>query len=142
MAKKKSSRPKKLRLVDNSSIGLTNKQLKELSDLYRHCGTQDYPSPDSKGMRRIPLERLLYIYIELLCHDASVENSKLGKHRAVKLRRETVDNMSKLSGRSFSPNDIIKALSSIAPLPEFAAAAIRRDFLRIPGRPHEERAGR
>ena len=134
MAKKKSSRPKKLRLVDNSSIGLTNKQLKELIDLYRHCGTQDYPSPDSKdikGMRRIPLERLLYIYIELLCHEASVENSKLGKHRAVKLRRETADSISKLSGRSFSPNDIIKALSSIAPLPEFAAAAIRRDFLRI-----------
>jgi len=136
MAKRKSTRPKKLRLVDNSPIGLTESQRKELRDLYRPSGMQSLPAIDSdiEATRRIALERLLYLYIECLCHDAALEDlrkSGTRKGGALTTRRKVVENIGRIAGVALSPSDIIKRLSSIAPLPAFAADAIRRDFLRV-----------
>jgi hypothetical protein len=132
MAKRKSTRKRKLQLVDNSPIDLNESQRMELRALYRHCGMRKFPrlgSSDRETMRRLQFERLLFFYIEMLCHDAAADEARR-KRRTVKMRRDVVESMGKLVGRSLSPSDIIKRLSSIAPLPQFAADAIRRDFLR------------
>jgi len=134
MAKKKAVRQKKLRLVDNSPVGLTESQCQAFRVLYRVCAQQKSPpldSQDIKRMIRVHLGRFLYIYVEALCHDAGLEIAKSPARRTVRLRRDAVDAMSKLCGHALSVNDIIRALSRYAPVPEFAASAIRRDFLRI-----------
>jgi hypothetical protein len=133
VAKRKSTRQKKLQLVDNSPIELDEPQRNELRALYRHCGMRKFPpldSCDKETMRRLHFERLLFFYIEMLCHDAAADEARR-KRQTVKMRREAVESMGELVGRPLSPSDIIKRLSSIAPLPQFAADAIRRDFLRV-----------
>ena len=39
--------------------------------------------------------------------------------------------MNKTAGRELSPDDIVKELAKCAPVPAFAAQAIRRDYLRV-----------
>ncbi len=140
MGKKKPSQPKaatprkkKLRLVDNSPVGLTMEQQEELRDLYRPLSHTAGPGPSlsSPDFKRIAFDRLLYIYVETLCHDARTEIQELGRRKATTLRRKVFTDMNKVSGRDLSPEDIIKELAKCAPVPAFAAQAIRRDYLRV-----------
>jgi hypothetical protein len=131
-SKPRATRKAKLRLVDSSPIGLTDAQQKELGELYRPLGREFGSFSDPKEVhRRIGLGRLLYLYIEALCHDARVENANLRTRRITALRRRIVADINKLCGREFSPDDIIKELAKHAPVPKYAASAIRRDYLRI-----------
>jgi hypothetical protein len=140
MGKKKSSQPKaatprkkKLRLVDNSPVGLTLEQQQELRDLYRPLSHTEGPAPKlhSTDYKRIVFERMLYIYVETLCHDARTEIEQLRRRPATTLRRQVFKDMNKTAGRELSPDDIVKELSKCAPVPAFAAQAIRRDYLRV-----------
>lgn len=140
MGKKKSSQPKaatprkkKLRLVDNSPIRLTIEQQQELRDLYRPLSHTAGPVPSliSTDYKRIALDRLLYIYVETLCHDARTEIQQLRRRQTTTLRRQVFKDMNKLAGRELSPDDIVKELAKCAPVPAFAAQAIRRDYLRV-----------
>jgi|SRR6478609_889355 len=140
MGKKKSSQPKaatprkkKLRLVDNSPVGLTLEQQQELRDLYRPLSHTTGPAItlDTPNQKRIALDRLLYIYVETLCHDARTEAAQLRRRQTTTLRRQVFKDMNKLAGRELSPDDIVKELAKCAPVPAFAAQAIRRDYLRV-----------
>jgi len=133
-SKAKSPRKKRLRLVDNSPIGLTDAQLQEFRDLYRPLSQLSGLSlsmNDATAHKRLAFDRYLHIYIEALCADARAENAGQRKGRTTSLRRKIVTEIGKLCGREFSPDDIIKALSKHAPVPRFAANAIRRDYLRV-----------
>ena len=132
-AKPKPPRQKKLRLVDNSPIGLTDAQQQELRDLYRPLSQLTGLGlnwDDRAAQQQLTLDRYLYIYIEALCCDARAENANQRGGRSTSLRRKIVGEIAKLTGRAFSPDDIIKALAKHAPVPKFAANAIRRDYLR------------
>ena len=135
MAKKKTRqpKPKQLRLVNRSPIGLTELQAKEFSETYRPLGrlSDGASITDIEALRRISLDRYLCIYVEALCHDARLENSNTKKGRTTALRKKILSELSKLCGREFTPKDFIKQLSKFSPLPEFAASAIRRDYLTI-----------
>jgi hypothetical protein len=136
MAKNKSgqTKPKKLRLVNNSLIGLNDAQQRELSDLFKplaRIGNSSVSSRNMKELRSISSDRLLYIYIEALCHDARVENSSSRARRTTAMRRSVLKQLGKLCGREFSPDDLIKRLASHSPVPRFAADAIWRDYLRL-----------
>src|SRR2546423_930987 len=97
MAKKKTAavRKKCLRLVDHSPIGLTMQQQQELRDLYRPLSHAQKPIsiPDPANYKRIALDRLLYIYVETLCHDARLESEQLGRSRSTSLRRQVFGDM-------------------------------------------------
>jgi hypothetical protein len=138
MAKKKPQkqpRSKRLRLVSNAPVGLSDSQQAELSQMYRplaHVDSSQLPDfSDIEAWRRIEFERLLCIYIEALCADARRENAKARGRRTVVLRRQILGSIEKLAGRDFSPSDLIKELSKHAPVPEYAKDAIRRDYLGI-----------
>jgi hypothetical protein len=137
MAKKKSTktaRPKKLRLVTNSPIGLTDEQQKELRKIYRplsHVGDAHVSFDNRTEQKRISLNRFLYIYIEALCSDAMAENADVGKRRATSIRRDIVKNLKSVLGYDPSPTDIVRELSKYAPVPDYAKDAIRRDYLRV-----------
>jgi hypothetical protein len=135
MTKKKTrqSKPRQLRLVNRSPIGLSDEQQKELREQYRPMGQLSdsrVSITDIVALRRTTLARFLYIYIEALCHDARLENGKR-KGQTAALRRQVLSQIEQLCGREFSPEDIIRQLSKFSPVPTFAADAIRRDFLRI-----------
>lgn len=132
-AKAKSPRAKRLRLIDHSPLNLTDAQRQEVRELYHPLahisglpGVWRYPA----GLRRIAFDRLLYLYVEALCCDAGAENAGQRRDRTTSLRRQAVAQLSKLSGRDLSPDDIVKALSKHAPAPRFLANVIRRDYLR------------
>ena len=132
-AKSKSPRQKKLRLLDNSPIGLTDTEQQQLRDLYRPMSELSglgLNLEDRAAHKRLTLDRLLYIYVEALCCDARAENAQQRRGRTTSLRRKIVTDIGKLAGREYSPDDIIKALAKHAPVPKFAANAIRRDYLR------------
>ena len=132
-AKPKSPRQKKLRLVDNSPIGLTDAEQQQLRDLYRPMSELSglgLNLEDRAAHKQLTLDRLLYIYVEALCCDARAENTNQRRGRTTSLRRKIVTDIGKLAGREFTPEDIIKALAKHAPVPKFAASAIRRDYLR------------
>lgn len=139
MAKKKTSAPvkpraKKLRLVSTAPIGLTDAEQQQLRDLYRPLAEIDGVRPsfdDVKANKRIAFHRMLYIYIEALCNDARRENANSRKGRTVSLRRQVVRELGKLLGRELTLRELIQELSKHAPLPEFAADAIRRDYLAV-----------
>jgi hypothetical protein len=136
MVKKKTgqTKPKKLRLVNNSPIGLTDAQQQELSGLFKplsRLGHSAVSSRDLAKLRSISFDRLLYIYIEALCHDARVENMNSRERRTTAMRRSILKEIGKLRGREFSLDDLIKSLSIHSPVPRFAVDAIRRDYLRI-----------
>ncbi len=133
-SKDRPARQKKLRLVDHSPIGLTDAEQYELCDLYRplaHLSGSALGAQHGLTPKRLALERLLYIYIEALCCDARAENANQRRGQTTSLRRKIVTEIGKLCDREFSPDDIIKALAKHAPLPKFAADAIRRDYLRV-----------
>jgi len=141
MGKKKTDRPgaatarkKRLRLEDHSPIGLTEEQQRKLRELYRplaHLAGESLPKRGRVDHRRIGVDRLLYIYLESLCHDAQLETGGPRRRTLTSLRRQTVRDLNKLCGRELSPEDMIKALAKHAPVPDFAASAIRRDYLRV-----------
>ena len=136
MVRKKSgqAKPKKLRLVNNSPIGLTDAQQQELSGLFKplsRLGNSAVSSRDLSKLRSISFDRLLYIYIEALCHDARVENMQSRARRTTAMRRRILKDIGKLKGREFSPDDLIRTLSSHSPVPRYAIDAIRRDYLRL-----------
>jgi hypothetical protein len=136
VAKKTSAktRPKRLRLVNRSPIGLSDEQQRELAEKYRPmAGISEFGVciTDVAAIRQITLGRFLYIYIEALCHDARLENAMRKKGQTVALRRQALRQIEQLSGRDVSPDDIIRQLARCSPVPKFAAEAIRRDFLRI-----------
>lgn len=134
MGKSRAPRKKQLKLVDHSPIGLTNEQQKQLRALYRPLSgesTTSLPAPGSEAFRRLSLGRLLFLYIETLCYDAGVENSKPRRKPITSTRRSVVKSLNKLCGRELAPDDIIKQLATYAPVPRFAADAIRRDYLRM-----------
>ncbi len=140
MGKKKASQPKaatprkkKLHLVDNSPVGLTLEQQQELRDLYMPLSHTTGPGPrlDSPNFKRVAFDRMLYLYVETLCHDARTEVQQLGRRRATTLRRKVFTDMNKMAGRELSPDDIVKELAKCAPVPAFAKQAIRRDYLRV-----------
>ena len=128
----KPPRPKKLRLVDRSPIGLTDEQRQVLRSLYQPIATRPFPPlSDVEAHRRSCLDRCLYIYIELLCYDAQLDSIKTRKRRTGNDRRKVLTEMNKLCGRELAPQDIINQLARNAPVPRFAQDAIRRDYLRI-----------
>jgi hypothetical protein len=136
MAKKKSTktRPKRLRLVNRSPIGLSDQQQQELTEKYRPLARVSGIGPsltEAATIRRITLDRYLYLYIEALCHDARLENAMTKKRQTLAMRRQLLKHIEELCGREFSPDDIIKQLAKYSPVPKFAAEAIHRDFLRI-----------
>jgi hypothetical protein len=136
MAKNKAgqTKPKKLRLVNHSPIGLTDSQQSELSALFKplaRLGNSSASSGDTQELCSISSDRLLYIYIQALCHDARVENSNSEARRTTAMRRRVLKQMGKFCGGEISPDDIIKRLSSHSPVPRFAVDAIRRDYLRL-----------
>jgi hypothetical protein len=137
MAKKKATtkpRPKKLRLISIAPIGLSETQQAELRELYRplaHMYGHSIPFDDVAGQRRLALERMLFIYVEALCHDAMVENAGLRKRRTLTLRRQVMKEISKLCKRELSPGDIVKLLAKHAPVPDYAKSAIYRDYLGV-----------
>jgi hypothetical protein len=131
-SQRKPPRPKKLRLVDHSPIGLTDEQRQELRTLYMPIANRPFPPlSDVEGHRQSCFDRCLYIYIEFLCYDAQLESIKTRKRKTANDRRKLLKEMNKLCGRELSPQDIINQLTSHAPLPRFAQDAIRRDYLRI-----------
>ena len=132
--KARSPRKKRLRLVDNSPLDLTDAQQQDLRELYRPLGQLSGLSldlQDTAGQRRLAFSRLLYLYVEALCCDARAENASHRKGQTTSLRRQVVAELGKLCGRDLSPDEIIKALSKHAPVPKFAANVIRRDYLRV-----------
>jgi hypothetical protein len=138
MGKKKSDQPKaatsrkkRLRLVDTSPVELTAEQQRELRELYRPLSHATGSLPKMEDYKRIAMDRMLYIYVESLCHDASLQAGSAGRRSIASLRRRVFLDMNKLCGRELSPADIIKELSKQAPVPAFAANAIRRDYLRV-----------
>jgi hypothetical protein len=136
MATKKQRQPKapKLKLVNNSPVGLTEAQQKELSELYRplmRLGEGSAAFDDQEKMQRLCLDRFLYIYIEMLCHDARLDRLNVRRRREIATRRRIFKQMSKLYQREVSPADIVKELSRTAPVPAYAVDAIRRDYLRL-----------
>jgi hypothetical protein len=136
MAKKTSAkpRPKRLRLVNRSPIGLSDEQRRELSEKYRPMARVSefgVSIPEATSIQQVTLGRCLYIYIEALCHDARLENAMTKKGQTVAMRRQILRQIEQLCGREFSPDDIIRQLAKCSPVPKFAAEAIRRDFLRI-----------
>ena len=136
MAKKTTgqAKPPKLRLVTNSPIGLTDSQQQELTSLFKPLawlGNSAVSSRDLAKLRSISFDRLLYIYIEALCHDARVENMQSRARRTTAMRRRILKDIGKLKGREFSPDDLIRTLSSHSPVPRYAIDAIRRDYLRL-----------
>ena len=136
MAKKKSTttRPRRLRLVNHSPIGLSDEQQRELTATYWPLAAVSEPGASITEVattRQVTLGRFLYLYIQALCHDAQLENALRRKGQTVAMRRQLLRQIEKLCGREFSPDDIIKQLAKCSPVPKFAAEAIRRDFLRI-----------
>jgi aspartate/methionine/tyrosine aminotransferase len=134
MAKRSSSRPKKLKLVDRSPVGMTTAEALELSELYRPLSHLSGSSPRTDSpekLRKIAFDRFLYIYIEALCNDAKVENAGSTKRGIASLRAKIIKSIRKEFGRDLSPDDIIKELAKQAPVPTYAKDAIRRDYLRI-----------
>jgi hypothetical protein len=134
MAKRTSPRPKKLKLINRSPVGMTTAQALELSELYRPLGhvSGSFLLTDSpEKIRRINFERFLYIYIEALCHDAKAENAGSTKRGIASLRAKIIKDIRKELGVDLSPDDIIKELAKQAPVPTYAKDAIRRDYLRI-----------
>ena|SRR6476620_1167751 len=134
MGKSRAPRKKQLKLVDRSPIGLTDEQQKQLRALYRPLSRESISSPralTAEALRRISLGRLLFLYIETLCYDAGVENSEARRKPITSTRRSIVKSLNKLCGRELAPADIIKQLATYAPVPKFAADAIRRDYLRM-----------
>ena len=132
--KPKPARQKRLRLEDRSPIGLTDQQRTELRELYRPLGTRSATSislSDRKGQCELALERFLVIYIEALCADPGAQAGVTRSRQFVSVRRSVVREIGKLRGRELSPNDIIKELARHAPLPAYAASAIRQDYLRV-----------
>ena len=75
--------------MDNSPVGLSIEQQQELCDLYRPLSHTAGPPPsiNTTDYKRIALDRLLYIYVETLCHDARLEMEPRGRHTATTLRR-------------------------------------------------------
>jgi hypothetical protein len=131
-SQQKPPRPKKLRLVDESPIGLTEDQQHELRQLYMPIAHKPFPPlSDIDGHRRSCLDRCLYIYLEFLCYDAQLDSAKTRKRKTANDRRKVLKEMNKLCGQELSPQDIINHLSRHAPVPPFARDAIRRDYLRI-----------
>jgi len=136
MAKKSTgqAKPPKLRLVTNLPIGLTDSQQQELSGLFKALSRLENSAVrdrDLSKLKSISFDRLLYIYIEALCHDARVENMQSRTRRTTAMRRRILKEIGKLCGREFSPDDLIKTLSKHSPVPKYAADAIRRDYLRL-----------
>jgi hypothetical protein len=134
MAKKTSPRPKKLKLVDRSPIGMTTAQAQELSELFRslrHFSDSSPRTDSAELMRQIAFERCLYIYIEALCHDAKAESAASKRRGCASLRANIIKDIRKQFGRDLSPTDILKELAKHAPVPTYAQDAIRRDYLRI-----------
>jgi hypothetical protein len=137
MAKRKAQRqprPKKLRLKSSAPVGLTDTQQDELRKLYRPLAHIDGPPPNLgniERLRRIQLDRLLHIYVEAICHDAQLDNAQSRSRRTIAIRRQVWASIGKLYGHDFSPTDIIRELSKHAPLPAYAADAIRRDYLKV-----------
>jgi hypothetical protein len=142
MAKKQprhtSSKPapqKKLRLIDYTPIGLTEPQRAEFRERYRALMNigGSYPNlSDRKACHKIVVERLLWIYIEALCTDPGAQKGQLTRNRQfVNVRRSIVRELGKLVGRELSPTDIVRELAKHAPVPDYAEAAIRRDYLRV-----------
>jgi hypothetical protein len=86
---------------------------------------------DLAKLKSISFDRLLYIYIEALCHDARLENLQSRARRTTAMRRRILNEIGKLRGREFSPDDLIKTLSKHSPVPKYAVDAIRRDYLRL-----------
>ena len=130
-SKPRSATKKRLRLVDNSPIGLTDDQQRELVALYRPLSLNTCSDvKDRAGQKQLTLNRYLHIYIEALCHDVRLENANRRKGHTTSVRRQVVTQLGKLIGRDWSPDDIIKALTKHAPVPSYAANAIRRDYLR------------
>jgi len=130
----KPARAKRLRLLDHSPIGLTDRQRIELRELYRPLAMRSglgISIDDRAAQRALAMDRFLGIYIEALCADAGAEGGKTRSLQLVNVRRSVVREIGKLSGRDWSPSDIIKELSRHAPLPDYAASAIRRDYLRV-----------
>jgi hypothetical protein len=136
MATRKQRQPKapKLKLVNRSPVGLTESQQKELSDLYRPLMRLGDWSPaigDNEKMRRLALDRYLYLYIATLCYDARLDSLSVSRRREIVTRRKIFQEIGKLCKREFSPDDLIKELSRVAPVPAYAVDAIRRDYLRL-----------
>jgi hypothetical protein len=136
MATKKQRQPKapKLKLVNRSPVGLTEAQQKELSELYRplmRLGGGSAALRDKEKMLRLCLDRFLYIYIAMLCHDARLDTLSVRRRREIATRRRIFKEMGNLCKRDFSPDDLVKELSRTAPVPAYAVDAIRRDYLRI-----------
>ena len=132
MAKRKPKTPK-LKLVDNSSIGLTPEQAEDLHRLYWPLLKQRVPFnfDNNREHRRALLNRSLAIYVELLCYDAKLDHTKTRKKRQVALRRKILKDIKDTYGYDMSPADIIKALARHAPVPDYAKNAILRDYLRV-----------
>jgi len=145
-SKKTTPRPKKLKLVDRSPVGMTTAEAQELSKLYRPLShisdssqrtaiAKKLPSvakmPTAEKMRKIAFDRCLYIYIEALCLDAKAENAGSTKRGSSSLRANIIKDIRKQFGRDLSPADIIKELAKHAPVPDYAKDAIRRDYLRV-----------
>ena len=136
MATKKQRQAKapKLKLVNRSPVGLTEAQQKELSELYRplmRLGDGSAALRDKEKMLRLALDRFLYLYIAMLCHDARLDTLSVRRRREIVTRRQIFKEIGKLYQREVSPDDLIRELSRTAPVPAYAVDAIRRDYLRL-----------
>ena len=115
-------------------IGLTDEQQRELSRLssgYHKKFRNASETKDHENRRFSGVVALVHIYIESLCLDARVENSRSRTKQSHGLRRKILADLKKMLGRRFTAADIVGELSRFAVVPEFATAAIQRDVQRL-----------